>query len=269
MMNRVFNNLLGCLGVRVARIGKNRLIHRRNADPLGSVVHCFVPDHELVEHICKRPKTASQRHAEQLETLIFGEDHYLDYRSSLDPLEDFLRRAALPKDFSLLDVGCAVGQLVPFLQEVGFSGPYFGMDIAHGFVVSARRRFDGTLGRYHFIQVDASMMPFHDASFDVVYSRSTLISTYDWKRALQQHLRVAKKWLLLLQVPFHSQEEQDTVFFMQHSKLHTSLLCSMTRTAFLKELPESVRAEIRPCSSGFEVINFGQVKWYDVFIELP
>ena len=58
-------------------------------------------------------------------------------------------------------------------------------------------------------------------------------------------------------------------FLMQHSEMHTSLLCSMTRAAFLKELPDNVQVEIRPCNSGFEVTNFGQVEWHDVFIELP
>ena len=57
-------------------------------------------------------------------------------------------------------------------------------------------------------------------------------------------------------------------FLMQHSKMHTSSLGSMTRKAFLKELPDNVQVEIRPCGSGFEVINFGQVEWHDVFIEL-
>jgi len=58
-------------------------------------------------------------------------------------------------------------------------------------------------------------------------------------------------------------------FLMQHSEMHTSLLGSMTRKAFLKELPDNVQVEIRPCGSGFEVTNFGQVEWHDVFIELP
>jgi len=272
---RAINYVLRPFGVRLVQIPVNEPISitdgcppRQDADVFGTVVHCLIcEDIDLVELIRQRHKTATQKIVEELERLYFSGDGYLSFRRSLGQFEAVLARAALPRNFRLLDVGCAVGQLVPFLQEVGFSGLYFGIDIVNVYVASAQRRFGNPSEQYHFLEGDALKIPFHDGSFDFVYSRSTLVSTYDWKRGLQEHLRVAKKWLLLLQVPFH-RGERETIFIMQHSRIHASLLCSFTREALLSQLPINARIEIRPCGSGFEVVNFGTVEWHDVLVEL-
>lgn len=272
---QAINYVLRPFGVRLVRIPVNQPVStadgcppRPDADVFGTVVHCLISeDIGLVELIRQRHKTATQKIVEELERLYFNGDGYPSFRRSLGQFEAVLARAALPKNFRVLDVGCAVGQLVPFLKEVRFSGLYVGIDIVNGYVASAQRRFGKSLEQYHFLQGDALKMPFHEGSFDFVYSRSTLVSTYDWKRALQEHVRVAKKWLLLLQVPFH-RGERGTIFIMQHSRIHASLLCSFTREAFLSQLPMNARIEILPCGSGFEVVNFGTVEWHDVLVEL-
>lgn len=266
-IGQVLNRTLQPFGLRVVRIAENQAKRGTDSNPLGSLVHCLVTDNMLVNHIRQRPKTATRKQAQDLEQFVFEREHYLSYCQSLEPFEAFLQRTTLPKNFSLLDIGCAVGQLVPFVQEIGSSGFYAGIDIAYELVASAQRRFHGTPGHYHFLEADASEMPFPNSCFDVVYSRSTLISTYDWKQSLREHLRVARRWVLFLQVPFH-RGEMDTIFYLQHSKLHTSLLCGFTQEIFLEQLPKNAQVEIRNFGSGFEVINFGRVDWHDVFIEL-
>jgi SAM-dependent methyltransferase len=274
---RTLNRVLRPLGVSVIPLGREEpessgvvqppQPSSANHDPFGTIVHCLIPDELFTEHLRQWRKQASQKVVEDLEKLYFDGPGWLSYRRSLEPFEALLRSAALAKDFCLLDVGCAVGQLVPFLKEFQFSGLYVGIDVARGYVDSSQQRFGCGDGPYHFLQVDACAMPFANASFDVVYSRSTLISTYHWQQAVRQHLRVARKWLLFLQVPLH-REDAETVFFLQHSRIHTSLLCSFTRKAFLQQLPKNLKIDVKPSGSGFDVLNFGHVEWHDILIEL-
>ena len=270
-IRQAVNRMLRPLGVCLERIPEDQLMGRTHADPFqntfGNVVHCLVPDDTVIDLIRQRSYAANCELVQGLEKVFFDGDNYLRYRRSLEPLAAFWGRLALSRKSHLLDVGCALGQLVPFLQELGFSASYVGMDVAREFVSSARRRFGSASGEFHFMQVDACRMPFDDAFFDVVYSRGTLITTYEWKRALEEHLRVSKKWVLLFQIPFHHGQEE-TIFFMQHSKIHTSLLCSFTQQAFLSRLPGNAKIDIRPCGSQLQVINLGEVRLHDIFVEL-
>src|SRR5262245_2023769 len=230
-MGRAVNHLLRPFGLRVTRVAPKQSASDAEASPLGRVVQCWVSDDGFIDYIRQRPKRTNAAQVQALEKLYFEGNNYFKYRPSFEPLVTFLGRAPLPKDFSLLDVGCAVGQLVPVLQEIGFTGPYVGIDVVEGFVSAASRGFGSASSQYRFMHFDALKMPFEDHAFDVVYSRSTLISTYDWQEALRQHLRVARKWVLLFQVPFH-EGPPETIYFLQHSKAHTSLLCSFTQDAF-------------------------------------
>lgn len=47
---------------------------------------------------------------------------------------------AIPEDASVLDVGCGVAHLGDFLQHVGHTGSYTGVDISEQMVAAARRR---------------------------------------------------------------------------------------------------------------------------------
>lgn len=59
----------------------------------------------------------------------------------------------IPNHASIIDVGCGLGDLVPFLRNSGHTGAYLGLDFLPEFVTSASTRF-GSFPSVRFAQFD-------------------------------------------------------------------------------------------------------------------
>jgi ubiquinone/menaquinone biosynthesis C-methylase UbiE len=235
-------------------------------EALGELAQCHIADDEIVEHLRKfRPKPSAKQSAE-LERLVYSSSWNQGYERSLEPLRCFFEQASLPEKWRFLDVGSAVGQLVPHLRQMHFTGRYVGIDIGEQFLSVARRRAMEIPWPALFIQADGTCLPFANGAFDVVFSRSTLWALHNWKQALHEILRVSSKYVILLDTPFHQGHEK-TAYFMQLSKNHTAMLSTFSRETFCTQLPSSAKVCITPGEES-DVLNFGAFRWHNVFIEL-
>jgi len=258
------NALLRPTGVRLVR----RPVYEAERTTLGNVVQCRVADETLVEHLRQFRPHPSVEQAADVAALVYSPAWNLTYQHQLSPLRHFLPGARLREGYRFLDVGAAVGQLGNQLSRLNFTGHYVGIDVGGAFLSIAHRQCPPTNANRspHFIQADAACLPFDTGTFDVVFSRSTLVAQQDWKRALQEMLRVSVKWLILLETPFHEQKDE-TVYFMQCSKNHTALLCAFTQDAFVRQLPQTANVQITPGEES-EIANFGRFRWHNIVIEL-
>ncbi len=86
-------------------------------------------------------------------------------------LEDFLKE--LPKDASILDVGCSNAPLYPFIREWGFNGKYIGADLLVRQLKQAKERGASP------VNVNAINLPFPSQSFDLVICTEMFVHLLD------------------------------------------------------------------------------------------
>jgi 2-polyprenyl-3-methyl-5-hydroxy-6-metoxy-1,4-benzoquinol methylase len=95
-----------------------------------------------------------------------------DYATFAKPMEpgalEFLHRLAVPSGARMLDVGCGAGQIAIPAARAGVV--VTGVDIASNQIAQARARADAEGLNVRFDEGDAEMLPYEDASFDVVVS---------------------------------------------------------------------------------------------------
>ncbi len=104
-------------------------------------------------------------------------------------LAQFLARVELPRDATLLDVGCGTGRSAAMLPDVRWHG----VEPAQGLIAHAP---PGVRGR--ILQGAAERLPFPDASFDVVLSLTALQNFDDPAQGLREMRRVCKRGGALL-----------------------------------------------------------------------
>ncbi len=92
--------------------------------------------------------------------------------------------AARPGD-RVLDAGCGTGRNFPLLAVAGVTA-FEGCDL------SARSLAKAALRGARVAQADAEQLPYRDASFDRVLSTYVLTSVANWRRALEELVRVLK-----------------------------------------------------------------------------
>jgi pseudaminic acid biosynthesis-associated methylase len=76
----------------------------------------------------------------------------------------------LGREFSILEVGCNIGNQLLLLGEQGFSNLY-GIDVQIYALQLAEKRSPGT----RFLNASALQLPFRDGAFDVVFTSGVLI----------------------------------------------------------------------------------------------
>jgi phosphoethanolamine N-methyltransferase len=105
----------------------------------------------------------------------------------------------------LLDIGCGLGAIDVLLVQVHGAGQVTGIDLEPDLVRQARDRVAaaGLSDRIKLLQVTPGALPFADASFDVVFSKDSLVQIPD-KSALFSEVRrvlcpggrfIASDWL--------------------------------------------------------------------------
>ena len=113
---------------------------------------------------------------------VDGTDLNRDY--VLDPA--MLRLAGDVQGLEVLDVGCGEGRFCRMLDERGARTT--GVDPTEKLLDVARERHSG--GRY--LDAGAELLPFEDASFDLVISYVTLCDVADYRAAISEMARVVR-----------------------------------------------------------------------------
>ncbi len=88
--------------------------------------------------------------------------------------------AAGPTPHRVMDLGCGTGSSVDLFRAVEAEVDWVGVDVGDSAEVRQRTRSDAT-----FVTYDGLVLPFPDASFDIVYSRQVL----EHVRRPEAHLR--------------------------------------------------------------------------------
>jgi pseudaminic acid biosynthesis-associated methylase len=104
--------------------------------------------------------------------------------------EDFL--GELPRELSILEVGCNVGNQLAFLAEMGFRR-LFGVELQGYALARARERLPGA----GLARASALALPFGDGDFDLVFTSGVLIHIHpgELPRVLDEIHRVAGGWI--------------------------------------------------------------------------
>lgn len=105
----------------------------------------------------------------------------------------------------LLDQGCGGGRYTAAWRLLGVQEAV-GLDFSEIALTDAKNRVDSIdLKNISFVQGSVLEMPFEDGLFDIVYSNGVLHHTEDWRKGIQEQLRVMKKggwgWLYLIENP--------------------------------------------------------------------
>ncbi len=101
----------------------------------------------------------------------------------------------------LLDVGCGPAYLAPGLLARGIG--YVGVDRNAAMLARARRRITPPAGKVPLVRSDATALPFHTGSFDVVIAAGVLglLDLHSRQAALREMARVTRGEIRLLE-PF-------------------------------------------------------------------
>lgn len=120
---------------------------------------------------------------------------YATHRHSADELYESEKKflpAVLKKNMRVLDIGCAAGGFSNIMKSFEPSIRYFGMDISHALLTTAKARYRGDV----FIRADAAIQPFKDNAFDMVYSSGLCHVIERYESLIKEAYRVSRKYLL-------------------------------------------------------------------------
>ncbi|CAO2838038.1 unnamed protein product [Amaranthus hypochondriacus] len=108
----------------------------------------------------------------------------------IETTREFVSKLDLKPGQKVLDVGCGIGG-VDFYMEENFNVEVVGIDLSINMISIALERAVGLNGAVEFEVADCTTISFPDDSFDVIYSRDTILHIQD-KPAL---FRSFYKWL--------------------------------------------------------------------------
>jgi ubiquinone/menaquinone biosynthesis C-methylase UbiE len=136
-------------------------------------------------------------------------DHKSYFDEARDLLETRLKRNDIDIDNienkTLLDQGCGGGRYTIAWKLLGVKKAV-GLDFSEIGLTDAKARADfAGINDVDFIKGSVLEMPFEDESFDIVFSNGVLHHTEDWRKGIQEQLRVMKSggfgWQYLIENP--------------------------------------------------------------------
>lgn len=102
-------------------------------------------------------------------------------------------KATKLKQPSILEVGCSSGYLSKVLQNT----KYEGTDYSPAFINFAKQKFP----KNKFTVNDATDLKYKNKSFDIVISGCCLLHILNYKKAISEAVRVAKKYVIFHRTP--------------------------------------------------------------------
>lgn len=104
---------------------------------------------------------------------------------------------------TVLEVGCGVGHNADVVHVAG-DFTYTGVDYSEDFIRTAKQR----RGWFDFAVMDALMLDYQDRQFDTVISGCVLLHIVNWRAALSESARVARRFLVLHRTPITQGETE-------------------------------------------------------------
>ncbi len=112
-------------------------------------------------------KNSAELYEHQVEVLFRGTGNAMR-RSLLVPIINFATQRGI-KRLRILELACGTGNLTKYLAELLPNAEITAIDLSHPYIHEARKKMN-KYERVHFMQADATDLPFKDQSFDLVVS---------------------------------------------------------------------------------------------------
>lgn len=117
-------------------------------------------------------------------------EHLSDYNTAEHRIiREILREQGVD---SVLDAGCGVGSCLGGFLEEGIRTKYTGADLSRYMLETANSRYPG-----RFIRADVRTLPFADSSHEAVVVKHVLEHLEDYKKAVEESVRVASKLVVI------------------------------------------------------------------------
>lgn len=113
-----------------------------------------------------------------------------------DSLADLLGMTK-PHTDRILEVGCSSGYYSQVMRQIRRSIRYVGIDYSFGFCELGRTRFHAN----SLVCGNALRLPFRDRDFPIVMSGSVLLHIKEWRRALEETMRLSSEYVILHRTP--------------------------------------------------------------------
>lgn len=114
-----------------------------------------------------------------------------------DVFVDSLRAIPDLKGMTLLEVGCSSGYYSEVIEIARLPIKYYGCDYSEAFICLAKEK-------YPFIEFaieDATAMNYPESSFDIVVSGCCLLHIPEYKKAIAETVRVARRYAIFHRTP--------------------------------------------------------------------
>lgn len=130
---------------------------------------------------------------------LLAQMHAGNARADFVAAADALRLTNLSHP-SLLEIGCGNGYYSEILSYLsGIEINYHGLDSSVAMIDSARKNYP----HLEFSVADAYHIPFKDKSFDIAWSGTVLMHLSNYKRAVEETCRVARKFCIFHSTPLN------------------------------------------------------------------
>jgi SAM-dependent methyltransferase len=114
--------------------------------------------------------------------------HWVDYRSMAIRFKNLVRDIEV-QGRSVLDAGCGMGDLLPYLYARADNFDYLGVDINPGFIDIAKKRYEG-----HRFETGNPFSGQFKGRFDLVFSSGVMnINVKDWQTHRQTMIKTLFK----------------------------------------------------------------------------
>jgi demethylmenaquinone methyltransferase/2-methoxy-6-polyprenyl-1,4-benzoquinol methylase len=176
-----------------------------------------------------------------------------------------IRRAEIQPGWHILDAACGTGRAtVGLAQAVGPTGRVDAMDLSDDMLDQARRKIENTglAGIVNLKQGNARLLPYPDASFDLVYNgyMFDLIPLEGFAPILNEMMRVLKPGGRLVLVNMSKPNQKKTVFETVYEKGLAVMPCRpvLMQTYVEKAGFVSVERYYRPTRKSIVALLWGQ-----------
>lgn len=234
----------------------------------GKKVITYLPESSILETLKNKDKgdfLASEE--ERVKLKKYQESLKGDTFWKTDEGYNFIEKHLPKGSFSLLDVGCHVGQLPAYLKQKNRLKEldYTGTDIVSSLVDLAKKEFK----ECNFFVSDIQEFITKEA-FDIVLTKGTIISTFDPIKSTKNVLSIPSKKTFVLHTPISDEDlKEDYYNILVHSKDYVYTSSVLSRKGFdrvVKEEGFNVISRTRRTQK-FNVLNKGSYHLYDFLLE--